>query len=68
MEEEELNILERILANQPGQQPETKPQLTPTNTEETKEVPTFKPHSLKPDQGQFEKIVARLLYYNEKIN
>jgi hypothetical protein len=42
--------------------------MNPTSVEETKEAPTFKPHPLKPDQGKFEKIVARLLVYNEKIN
>lgn len=69
MEEEELNLLERILSNKPESKPEAKPAtLNPTSIEESKETPTFKPHPLKPDQGRFEKIVQRLLVFNEKIN
>ena len=69
IEEEELALLERILSSQQEKQPEVKPTtMNPTSVEETKEAPTFKPHPLKPDQGKFEKIVARLLVYNEKIN
>ena len=54
VEEEELKSLAKLL------------DLTPKNSAE--DVDKFKPAGLKLEATRFEKIVAKLLHYNEKVN
>lgn len=72
VEEDELKMLQRLLGENTinSQTPVEPPNSSGSEAAEQERLKEqqFKPTGLKPDASKFEKIIAKILHYNERIN